>query len=110
ANSNYHGVASAIRASSARNANWFEYTNNQYWFTYGYNEKIKFENLYTTSENGHIISHNIMHCMPVWRKSLHDEHGYFNEEKYGTSADWAFWLECTSKGESFLLVADVLSQ
>lgn len=36
--------------------------------------------------------HNIPHCMPVWRKDIHSRFGFFNEEKYGTYADWAFWL------------------
>jgi hypothetical protein len=48
--------------------------------------------------------------MPIWRKSLHDEHGYFNEEKYGTSADWAFWLECAKHGKTFCLVPELYSQ
>jgi len=51
-----------------------------------------------------------MHCMPIWDKSLHANYGYFDEDKYGTSADWAFWLECTKNGEEFLLVEKVLSQ
>lgn len=43
-----------------------------------------------------------MHCMPVWRKSLHERYGYFDEKTYGTSADWAFWLKCSKAGERFL--------
>ena len=51
-----------------------------------------------------------MHCMPIWKKSLHEKYGYFDEEMYGTSADWAFWLECTKAGEIFLLHPLVQSQ
>ena len=40
-----------------------------------------------------------MHCMPVWRRSLHDKYGYFDEDTFGTSADWEFWLRCAEKGE-----------
>jgi len=30
--------------------------------------------------------------MPVWHRSLHDTYGWFDEARYGTYADWAFWL------------------
>lgn len=36
---------------------------------------------------------NPPHCMPMWRKSLHDKFGYF-EEKYRSASDWEFWLRC----------------
>jgi hypothetical protein len=42
-----------------------------------------------------ITPHNLPHCMPIWRKSLHDTYGYFDEATYGTFADWAFWLKIT---------------
>ena len=34
---------------------------------------------------------------------------YDMEQRYGTSADWAFWLECTKNGEAFELVPLTLS-
>jgi glycosyltransferase involved in cell wall biosynthesis len=37
---------------------------------------------------------NPPHCMPMWRKSLHEKFGYF-EEKYRSASDWEFWLRCT---------------
>lgn len=46
-----------------------------------------------------LIPHNIPHCMPVWRKSLHERYGFFDEKKYGTYADWAFWLKVMKAGE-----------
>lgn len=42
--------------------------------------------------------HNLPHCMPVWRRSLHDHHGWFDEGYYGTYADWAFWLKALQNG------------
>jgi len=107
---NYSGAASAIRANTSRNTAWYCLTDNQYWFDKGYKNVIDFENLYLSEGNGHVKSQNIMHCMPVWKKSLHDEFGFFNENEYGTSADWAFWLECTSRGKNFLLVPEIMSQ
>mgnify|MGYP006290778937 CR=1 FL=1 len=48
-------------------------------------------------EQGVLRPNNIFHCMPVWRKTLHDVAGYFNEYRYGTYADWALWLSALSK-------------
>ncbi|WOT06296.1 glycosyltransferase family 2 protein [Shewanella youngdeokensis] len=109
-NPKYSGAASAMRATTARNTPWYKQTENQYWFNKGYRKHIDFDALYIKSEDNIVKSQNIMHCMPIWKKSLHKTYGYFNEEKYGTSADWAFWLECTQNGEVFCLVPQVLSQ
>jgi hypothetical protein len=46
-----------------------------------------------------IKPHNTPHCMPVWRKSLNETYGYFDEDTYGTFADWAFWLKVTFHDE-----------
>ncbi|GIU02818.1 hypothetical protein [Shewanella algidipiscicola] len=43
--------------------------------------------------------HNIPHCMPIWRRDLHDKYGFFDEARYGTFADWAFWLKVTNEDE-----------
>jgi len=40
---------------------------------------------------------NPPHCMPMWRKSLHDKYGYF-DERYRSASDWEFWLRCTFAG------------
>jgi hypothetical protein len=42
---------------------------------------------------------NLPHCMPMWRRSLHDRYGWFREDRYGTFADWAFWLKVMSGAE-----------
>jgi len=56
-----------------------------------------------------LASHNIPHCMPVWRRSLHDRFGWFDEARYGTYADWAFWLKCLEGGRSGWLNSRPLS-
>ncbi|NQZ87258.1 MAG: hypothetical protein HRT54_06725 [Colwellia sp.] len=48
-----------------------------------------------------VVVRNIPHCMPVWRKKLHEEYGYFNEKCGGPTADFEFWMRCTSNGELF---------
>lgn len=45
---------------------------------------------------------NIPHCMPIWRKSLHERHGWFDEAIGGPAADMEFWLRCAAKGETYL--------
>jgi hypothetical protein len=53
--------------------------------------------------------HNLPHCMPVWRKSLHLNHGFFDESRYGTFADWAFWLAAARNGNRGFLHPESLS-
>lgn len=45
-----------------------------------------------------LVPHNMPHCMPVWRRSLHERYGWFDEARYGTYADWAFWLKALQDG------------
>jgi hypothetical protein len=41
---------------------------------------------------------NSPHCMPTWRRVLHDEIGYFNE-RYTVKSDFEFWIKCLRKGK-----------
>jgi hypothetical protein len=38
--------------------------------------------------------------MPMWRKSLHEKYGYFNET-FQVCGDYEFWLRIASHGEEF---------
>jgi hypothetical protein len=44
-----------------------------------------------------LLRNNSPHCMPLWRKGLHDTYGYF-DDKYLTAADGDFWLRCCVGG------------
>lgn len=44
-----------------------------------------------------LLKNNSPHCMPLWKKSLHDRFGYF-DESYKTAADGDFWLRCAAGG------------
>ncbi len=44
-----------------------------------------------------LLNNNSPHCMPLWRKDLHDRFGYF-DESYKTAADGDFWLRCAMGG------------
>jgi hypothetical protein len=39
--------------------------------------------------------------MPLWRKSLHDKYGYF-DESLRVAGDYEFWLRLASAGEKFM--------
>lgn len=45
-------------------------------------------------------SRNYMHCSPVWKRSLHDLAGFF-DESFSTSGDTEFWLRSVRMGERF---------
>jgi glycosyltransferase involved in cell wall biosynthesis len=40
-----------------------------------------------------MLSMNLPHCRPVWRASLHNRFGLF-DETYQSAADWDFWIRC----------------
>lgn len=83
--------------------------NGEIWYYDNDKEDIGFSDLWL--KDGDLIkSRNIMHCIPVWRKSLHEKYGFFDENVYGTSADWAFWLKCTKSGEVFKHIRDVFGK
>lgn len=56
-----------------------------------------------------IEPHCLPHCMPVWRRDLHDKYGYFDEDTFGTFADWAFWMKVLRDDNRGILIHDALS-
>ena len=50
-----------------------------------------------------LLRNNSPHCMPLWRKHLHDRFGYF-DESYTSAADGEFWLRCAFGGANIELV------
>lgn len=99
----YAGTCGSIACVTAEGTgDWFTLYDSQLWFFGDGLTEIGLRDLYRVNERGEVVSRNVMHCMPVWRKSLHERYGYFDEKTYGTSADWAFWLKCAKAGEKFL--------
>lgn len=47
-----------------------------------------------------MLEHNSPHCMPVWRKDVHDKYGNF-DEKYFCAADYEMWLRILKNGGKF---------
>jgi len=50
-----------------------------------------------------LISNNSPHCMPLWKKTIHDRFGFFNEE-YKTASDGDMWLRCAVQGAKIQMV------
>jgi glycosyltransferase involved in cell wall biosynthesis len=50
---------------------------------------------------------NLPHNNPMWRREVHEKHGYFNQY-YKSAGDWDFWLRCAFGGSKFKKCEDVL--
>ena len=50
---------------------------------------------------------NLPHNNPMWRRTVHDKYGYFNQY-YKSAGDWDFWLRCAFGGSKFKKCSDVL--
>lgn len=43
---------------------------------------------------------NMPHAAPMWRKSIHDKYGVF-DESFRSAGDWEMWLRAASRGSRF---------
>ena len=50
---------------------------------------------------------NMPHASPLWRASIHEKHGKF-DEKYRSAGDWEMWLRAASQGAKFKKIPAVL--
>lgn len=50
-----------------------------------------------------LLRNNSPHCMPLWKKKLHDKFGFF-DNSYETAADADFWLRCSVGGARIKMV------
>jgi len=55
-----------------------------------------------------LLQGNLPHNHPVWRRSLHNQFGYFNEQDYKSGSDWDFWLRCGVGHVQMKLIPKVL--
>lgn len=46
-------------------------------------------------------------CQPIWRKSMHNEAGMFDED-YKYAGDWEMWLRAVRNGSKFMFIPEVL--
>jgi glycosyltransferase involved in cell wall biosynthesis len=47
--------------------------------------------------------------MPMWRRSLHERYGYF-DESFTIAGDWEFWLRCVVGGARLHYMAEVVGR
>ena len=52
-----------------------------------------------------MVQFNSPHNAPMWRKSLHDELGYFDIH-FKSAGDYEFWFRCLAAGKSFYKIND----
>jgi hypothetical protein len=52
-----------------------------------------------------LLQNNNPHCMPMWRRSIHDRFGFFNE-KYLTASDADLWLKAAKGGARMQKIHD----
>lgn len=45
---------------------------------------------------------------PMWKKSLHDTVGYFDNENFATIGDWEMWVRFAFAGAKFKLIPEIL--
>lgn len=104
-------VCSPLKPTHEINETWDNNTGGDAWYV-GYPQFFGAKDLFQPTWEGRdpseIGSQNIPHCMPVWKKSLHDRYGYFDEDNYGSSADWEFWLRCATNGSKYMLLKEPL--
>ena len=43
---------------------------------------------------------NSPNCLPLWRKKLHKELGYF-DTSFNTASDYEFWMRCAANKKRF---------
>ncbi|MEG4217484.1 glycosyltransferase [Microcoleus sp. Pol14C6] len=110
-------VAAPVLVTKGINETWDCHTAYNIWhkqFFHGGDEYSGIQEFFQSEldqngvKTGGVESNNFPHCMPVWRKSLHEKNGYFDECEYGTSADWEFWLRCAANGAKFKLLKEPL--
>jgi glycosyltransferase involved in cell wall biosynthesis len=54
-----------------------------------------------------MLRSNLPHNNPMWRRSLHNKFGYFNQD-YKSAGDWDLWLRCAFGGAKFKKHSEVL--
>ena len=70
---------------------------------------ITTKNAYICNETNNwkdLLQNNNPHCMPMWRRSIHDKFGYF-DENYLTASDADLWLKAAKGGVKMQKIHDI---
>jgi hypothetical protein len=113
-------VCGALLVTTTPHQTWESNTAARVWFAKFRNGNSDISSLGSRTEFGlgdlflhdasgrRIGSHNLPHCMPMWRKTLHERYGLFNPWDFAAIADWEFWLRCAAGGARFMLLRERL--
>ena len=55
-----------------------------------------------------LLKCNFPHNAPMWRRSLHENIGYFDTQ-YKSAGDWEFWLRAAFEKHSFMKIDDIVT-
>ncbi|XOV89472.1 MAG: FkbM family methyltransferase [Pseudomonadota bacterium] len=50
-----------------------------------------------------LVKFNVPHCAPIWRRSLHNELGWFDSKRYDFCADFEFWMRVAAAQKKMIL-------
>lgn len=54
-----------------------------------------------------LFFNNSPHCMPIWRKTIHEKFGYF-DNSYTSAADGDMWLRAAVQGSKFFFLNKIV--
>jgi hypothetical protein len=54
-----------------------------------------------------LFFNNSPHCMPVWRKNIHEKFGYF-DNSYASAGDGDMWLRAAINGSKFFFLKKII--
>lgn len=54
-----------------------------------------------------LIKHNSPHSNPMWKRSIHEKNGYF-DESLKSAADGDLWMKCVVNGSVFKMIPEIL--
>ena len=73
--------------------------------TYDYKEMYQRQDWLEGEDANQLCSQNYMHCLPIWRRSIHEVAGFFNEHQFGPSADWEFWMRASMLTQKYYFLS-----
>ena len=93
-NTDYDLVYGLTYITKNENEKVTDYNSNSIWFSCEHNYQTLF-------------FHNSPHCMPMWRKSIHEKYGFF-DNSYVSAGDGDMWLRATIGGSKFFFLKKIV--
>lgn len=105
----YESTLASVRNESGEVERWFdarcevlgEYPNERVRMTPLVDGEYSHEDLFQVLPNGSLASYCIPNASALWRRSIHDLAGHFDEDQFGSFADLAVWAKAGFAGARF---------